>query len=151
MTKREHYDKRIKCASQEYQAAVVASRLLDERLKADPSFLDPAGLRKRDADALTSNLENTYLIRLYSEFEAGLRDVWWNAWGRTTEPPTRDLLDAAAARRKVSQDLLDYAHRVREFRNGLVHHSRSGNEPVTIIKAYEVLSNFFSRLPYDWK
>jgi hypothetical protein len=150
MTRREHYILRITGAHKEYQAAEVAVTLLMDKVRADPSFLAPVDLRSRVATQLRENLENTYVVRLYSEFEAGLRDAWKNAWGRTSEPPTRDLLDSAAARRGINQDVLDFAHRVRVFRNELIHRKGDEVEPVTIGIASKRLCEFFGRLPKDW-
>ena len=49
---------------------------------------------------LSVRLEGTYVIRLFAEFETGLRLYW--ATIRQTEPPTQHLLDGIAARRAIT-------------------------------------------------
>ena len=58
-------------------------------------------------------LELTYIIRLFAEFETGLRLFWPTARG--TEPPgrTRDLVDGIAATRRIPFQELVNAHAVR--------------------------------------
>jgi hypothetical protein len=87
MSKRQVRLQRIRAVEREYLAASVAVELLDDRLRADPAFLAPYELRNRDAGSLRANLEATFFIRLFAEFEAGLRDAWARAFGRTTHPP----------------------------------------------------------------
>ena len=90
------------------------------------------------------------MIRLCAEFESGLRDAWQNAFGRTTQPPLRDLLAAVAARRLVPQDALDRADAVREYRNGLVHEGTTVVATIPIADVRRHLCRFFSRLPSRW-
>jgi hypothetical protein len=112
--------------------------------------LAAARLRYRDARDLRANLESTFLLRLFAEFESGLRDAWQHALARPTQPPMRDLLPAVAARCLVPQDWLDAADAVREHRNALVHEGPAVVEPIPIAEARRRLCRFFSRLPADW-
>ena len=59
----------------EFRVARIAGGSLARELQADPSRLRRDGLSGLDARALHDNLEKTFLIRLFAEFEAGLRDV----------------------------------------------------------------------------
>ncbi len=74
-------------------------------------------LRPADFRRFQLNLEATYLIRLFAEFESALRDAWKSV-GRDTQSRTFDLLDALASRSRVPEDVRREAHRVREYRNG---------------------------------
>ena len=96
------------------------------------------------------NLEGTFLLRLFAEFESGTRDAWLKAFGRTTHPPTRDLLEAVARLRLIPQDWLDDAHEVREYRNRLVHEGDDRGDAVSVPEAHHRLCRFFSWLPLTW-
>lgn len=86
----------------------------------------PRALRVRDVRRAVQRLEGTYLIRLFAEFETGLRLYW--ATARRTEPParTRDLLEGLAATRRISHDARENAQTVREYRN---HSCTSATSP----------------------
>jgi len=150
MIKRQARIRRIDGVFDEYRAATVALDLLEERLRAEPSFLISSDLRGRVSSNLRSNLELTYFIRLFAEFEAGLREVWRDALKRQTEPPMRDLLDAISGRRKVPGTWVASAHRVRVFRNKLVHPGGADVEPLRIEDSRRHLRRFFSYMPSDW-
>ena len=60
------------------------------------------------------------MIRVYAEFEAGLRDYWANHLNKKTHPPMAQLLDSLADQR-LSVDRFEDADAVREYRNFLVH------------------------------
>jgi hypothetical protein len=80
MNKRQRWIERICDVEREYKAARFAMDLLAERLQANPA--QPGAEDKewtaRDAKNTAENLEATYLIRLFAEFESGLRDLWRN-------------------------------------------------------------------------
>src|SRR5690348_17312448 len=91
---------------------LALDRLLAEARR-DPTIL--AGkLKVQDVAEASGRLEGTYLIRLFAEFETGLRLYW--ATIRMTEPPTQHLLDGIAARREIPPARLAGAHAVREYR-----------------------------------
>ena len=93
-------------------------------------------------------LEGTYVIRLFAEFETGLRLFW--ATIRETEPPTQHLLDGIAARRAIPPERLANAHAVREYRNSLVHERDEEVAPISIAEAQGYLCRFFAFLPPTW-
>ena len=108
----------------------------------------PSKTKQRDADAMSDNLEGTYLIRLFAAFESGLRSYW--AALRDTSPPGKDLIDAIAARRKVPDELQHEVHEVRDYRNSLVHEGDEETAPVGLALARGRLCTFFARLPDRW-
>ncbi len=91
----------------EYLAGLRAVALLLERLARDPNFLDGDELRPKDAMRLAANIEATCLVRLFAEFEAGLRSYWGDGLHRETRPPASDLIDAVGA----TQDRPELDHR----------------------------------------
>ncbi len=123
MIKRQQRIARIAAVLQEYFAAKTASDLLTAQTTANPSFGRDHGWEPRAGTAFTSNLEATYIIRIYAEFEAALRDYWLTYRGRDTRPKMYQLVNEAIPDEAFSQDIIDNADDVREFRNFLVHDS----------------------------
>lgn len=150
MRKRDEWIERVKDVELEYLVARAAVGLLWDRLHTDPTAL-PRNLKRDDLARTADNLEATYFIRVYAVWEAGLREAWRLALGRDTQPPARDLLDGIGSARRVDGDVLEAAHRVREFRNALVHEQAEEPEgSVTIGDGRRRLTRFFSYLPPDW-
>ncbi len=85
----------------------------------------PGGTTARDLDAARRQLEATYLIRLWAEFETAVRSYY--GW-LTNDPDPRirstDLVNAVNASRRgraLSDAERVGVHEVREYRNSLVH------------------------------
>ena len=149
MRARDRWHDRLKQVEREFVAASAATDLLEERLRSDPAYLRSRNVGMSDSDRMRRGLEATYLIRLYAVFEAALRDVWSASFGKATEPPMRDLIEAIAGRRRtVSIDLRDRVHVVREYRNTVVHGGEG--EPISLTEARRWLNRFLSHLPEDW-
>jgi hypothetical protein len=153
MIKRQQRIERIAAVEREYVAARSAADLLKAQLKADPNYGRSQGWEARDGAAFSANLESTYMIRVYAEFEAGLRDYWANHLNRYTHPRMAQLLKSLADQR-LSIDRLEDADAVREYRNFLVH-DESGKAPpemriFTVTEAKSHLCYFFGGLDTDW-
>src|SRR5437868_14584300 len=73
-----------------------------------------------------TNLELTYVVRLFAEFEAILRDFWAVVRARRRCRRTRMevLMNRVAAECSLPWDALNKAHAVREYRNAIVHDRR---------------------------
>ena len=154
MIRRQQRIEWIAAVEKEYRAAKSAADLLATTLKDDPNYGETHGWEARYGVAFRANLESTYIVRLYAEFEAGLRDYWANHLNRTTHPPMVQLLPSVADQR-ISMDHLDDADAVREYRNFLVHDDSSDPPPdmrtFTVEEAKSHLCYFFGRLDPDWK
>jgi hypothetical protein len=138
---------RIKSIERDSSATRLALDRLLAEARRDPTIL--AGkLKVQDVAEASGRLEGTYLIRLFAEFETGLRLYW--ATMRETEPPTQHLLDGIAARRDIPPARLAGAHSVREYRNSLVHERNEGIVPISIAEARGYLCRFFAFLPPTW-
>lgn len=138
---------RIKAVEQEYVAMRQAADRFRQAALHDPSILQ-ANLRHGHIVVASNNLEGTYVIRLFAEFESGARQYWNANWD--TEPRTLDLLNGLAARRWIPDTDLENAHRIREYRNDMVHERDHEPERVAIEKARGYLCRFFSFLPWEW-
>jgi hypothetical protein len=141
----------FKAVELEYRATRLATDRLIAAVRRDATVLsaDP-DIRVRDIREASRNLEGTYIVRLFAEFETGLRRFWPSA--KRTEPPsrTRDLLDGVAAARSIENDRVKNAHAVREYRNRLLHERDEDVTPVSISEARSHLMRYFGFLPPIW-
>ncbi|MCA9153315.1 MAG: hypothetical protein KDA62_12325 [Planctomycetales bacterium] len=154
MIRRQQRIERIAAVAREYLAAKSAADLLMTQLQADPNYGRTRGWESRDGTAFDESVNATYIIRLYAEFEAGLRDYWANHLNRATHPPMAHLLKSVADQR-IAIDRFEDADAVRQYRNFLVHDD-SSNAPPDDLRAFSVtdakkhLCYFFGRLDPDW-
>ncbi len=138
---------RIKSVAREFVAMrQAADRFLEAALH-DPTILQE-NLRYGEIALASKNLEGTYVMRLFAEFETGARQYWAANWD--TDPKTVDLLDGLAARCGIPDTQRDNAHLVREYRNSLVHEREDTPEALAIAVARRYLCHFFSFLPPRW-
>src|SRR5437867_3108211 len=96
-----------------------------------------------------------YIIRMYAEFEAGLRDYWKSHLKKNTHPPMIQLVRHAIPNQMFSQDCIDDADNVREYRNFLVHDIEDDPPEemrvFTVPEAKRCLCEYFGRLDPRWK
>ncbi|HET6250620.1 MAG TPA: hypothetical protein VFE47_23230 [Tepidisphaeraceae bacterium] len=149
MKKRDFRIGRVNNVVREHRTALVAIEILDRQLKLNPSLMASHDLSPSDFVRFRDNLEGTYFIRVFAEFESAFRDVW-NSTGRGTEPRTADLLDALTSRRTISSLVLQNAHRVRKYRNGLVHQDSADAEAISFAEAARDLLRFLAYMPANW-
>lgn len=138
---------RIKTVEREYSVLrTAANRFIDVAQK-DPTTL-PRNIIFKDVELASNKLEATYLIRLFAEFEAGLRAYWRTQ--RITRPKMQDLIDGIASRRNVSTDCLSKTHIVRRLRNAHIHDGEGESEELTLAECRSALCISFGFLPIDW-
>jgi hypothetical protein len=143
--------RRIKAVEREYSAVRIATDRLLAAAERDPTILPrDQAVRVRDIRDASARLDGTYIIRLFAEFESGLR-VFWSTRRKTETPGrTRDLLDGIAASQRIPNDQSLNAHAVREYRNALVHERDELKLPISIAEARSDLCRFFAFLPPEW-
>src|SRR5205085_1887635 len=155
MNRREKWLKRMANVVQEYMAGRTAADWLNSQTGPDPSFGWTKGWEPAAGEAFSDNLETTFIIRLYAEFEAGIRDYWESYRGRDSNPPMEVLLNQSVPTEAFTQDVIDDADDVREYRNALVHDMGGPLRPGVIIfplrQAQRALSTYFSRINPRWK
>lgn len=147
MPSRHHWQSRIKGVEREFLAMRQAADRFLDHAQHDPNIL-LEDLRHGEIVTASRNLEGTYILRLFAEFETGARQYWDATWG--TDIKTHDLFEALAARRSISDTDLENGHRVRIYRNSLVHERDDQSEPLEIAMARKYLCTFFSYLPVQW-
>ncbi|HEV3256547.1 MAG TPA: hypothetical protein VG013_06700 [Gemmataceae bacterium] len=141
--------RRIKAVEREYYAARFSVDRALGQVRADPNILT-GDLRIREIERTADFLEGTYIMRLFAEFESGLRLYFRLVRKRRPPSKTEDLLNSVASRRGIPNEQLRKAHEVRGYRNDLVHERYENNEPMTIMDARRRLCYYFSFLPRDW-
>ncbi|HVC97258.1 MAG TPA: hypothetical protein VND64_26495 [Pirellulales bacterium] len=145
------WQERIKAVEREHSATRLATERLLAEVERDPTILAlESTIRVRDVRFASERLDGTYIIRLFAEFETGLRLCWNVIRGRDPPNRTRDLLDGVAASRRIPHDVLSQSHVVREYRNALIHERDELPAKIAISDARGRLCRFFSFLPPDW-
>jgi hypothetical protein len=141
------WQSRIKGVEREYLVIKFAMVQQTKTINDDPSAL-PRELSPRDYQTASENLEATYLIRLFAEFESGIRQYWKTH--KETVPPCKDLISSLAAKRAIPDDEKDRVDLVRIYRNSVVHEREEFTESLSVQIARGYLCTFFSRLPREW-
>ena len=94
------WQSRIKAVEREYVAMHQAAVRFQHAALNDPGILEE-NLKNGEILAASRNLEATYIIRLFAEFESGARQYWSTV--RPTNPPVADLIIGLAARRRIPE------------------------------------------------
>jgi hypothetical protein len=141
------WPRRLKAVEREYSATRRATDHLAAEAAHHPAILRGVGFP--DLGRASENLEGTYIIRLFAEFETALRFFWTTY--RPTEPPSRaiDLMNGVAATARIDHDPLEDAHGVRRFRNVLTHNREEPADPIPIANVRHRLNKYlgFMRRP----
>ena len=112
MPRNDEWQSRIKSVETEYKAMRQASERFKKMALDDPSILE-IGSEHRHLVTACAKLESTYLIRLFAEFETGVRQYW--ATQKSKRPNTTDLLKGTASRRHIPTTELELADSVRKY------------------------------------
>ncbi len=136
---------RLKGVEREFLATQFATQDTLRRVRLDPYVLVD-GLDTSDLARSAENLEGTYTVRMFSEFETGLKAYWRAA--RKKKPPSRAivLIQSVAAYCGIPSDWEADAHTVRVYRNFLVHQRDDDIEPIPLALSRGYLTRFMSFL-----
>lgn len=144
---------RVTAAENEYRTAALALRRLRNAVGADQAILRDEELSVAHVLVCQRNLEATYVVRLFAEFEASLRAYWrdfrkrgsWNTVGAET------LIGSVAAYHVVPEDAVLLTNEVRRLRNAFVHQlGRAGLSVLSLTECASHLRRFLSFLPMRW-
>lgn len=105
-------------------------------------------IRVRDVRDCIADLENAYLVRLFAVFESHLRGYWHDVMKKKTNPKVSVLMDRVAGSCFMQNCVLERAHKLREYRNHLVHGSPASR--MDIPEAKSAANSFLSRLIGIW-
>ena len=98
------------------------------------------------------NLNRTFIIRLFSEFEGVLLDYWEHGLHRGSEPRSVDLINgiAASCPHPIGDTHRDAVHHVRRYRNTLVHPRADAVDRLTVDQCLSRLGKYLSYFPQNW-
>lgn len=140
----------LKAIEHEYRVAHLAMRRLADQARRDPTILDE-DMRVRGIDEALRNLNGTYAIRLFAEFETGLR-AFWVATRAEPEPRSiAEIIDRVASRYGFDHVELTNAHRSRQYRNRQVHDNEETGETLRVSECRSFLCTFLGRMPVTWE
>jgi hypothetical protein len=132
----------------EFRAAALAIARLVAHMEPDPTVLHSASVVQADMRNCRRNVENTYLVRLFAVFEEALREIRRVVYKKRGPIQAHLLIERCASRQKVRSDDLQNVHRVREYRNAILHAGSAA--PVTLPQARAWLCKFFGSMPKQW-
>ncbi len=94
------------------------------------------------------NLETTYIIRLFVEFEGILRLVLLTQDSRRrVSREAYNRINRAARLFSISDPIRDAVHDAREYRNSLVHPGGVQISPLSLRQARSILNRFLKLVP----
>jgi hypothetical protein len=96
------------------------------------------------------NLDRTFLLRLFAEFEGILLEFWQDGLRRRTTPKVFVLINRVGDNCNVGNTHQDATHHVRRYRNSLVHAHAERVDPLTIDQCLNGLGKFLAFLPQKW-
>ena len=141
---------RMKSVEREYQVAEMARAVLEEALIQDSGLLTAKGLTVVDLRQYRGKLHDTYFIRLFAEFETGLKDYWKNGLGENPGTRIMDVITSVGAKRRILDAWRINVHAARKYRNKLIHEEDAEGNAVTLTEARRYLGRFFGCLPDNW-
>ncbi len=141
------WHRRIKEVEREFLAVQFSTEEMLRIVRLD-SYVLVGGMDVTDLVRAVNHLEGTYIVRMFSEFETGLRMHWEHIRGKDSPSRTRDLVDGSAAYNGVSLATKAEAHAVRDYRNYLVHQRDGAFVPIRLIETRSTLCTFLSFLKH---
>ena len=139
---------RLAAIQQEFEASRAALTYVERQWPQATEDVSLKGVSRTQIVLAIRKLEQTYLTRLFSEFEGMLKTYLENR--RETVPGRAfDLINKVAVRRRanVPDDKRDAVHLVREYRNAVVHAQDSGIVAVSFRQALSALNQYLVSLP----
>lgn len=150
MTKREAFD-RIRRVRRELDSARFSLTRTLRLVNEDLDELQAAGRGGTSPSELIrccDNLEINYILRLFSEFEAAVRDFWISRV-RNTRPRMAVLMNRVADRCGITTSVLNAAHAIREFRNDVIHQNPRALK-FDFSDCAKALGTYLGFLPQAW-
>jgi len=139
---------RLALVREEFEASLAAARYVARswsRIAFEPEF---DGLHLRDLRRAVERLEDTYIVLLFSQFEALLAHHLAVTRRAQHVPRTSEaLINRIALMERLPNLVRDGAHRVREYRNAVVHPVGAPATWLSLPEAAGVLNRFVAPLP----
>jgi hypothetical protein len=148
---REQIFSRLGGALGEFEAARFCLSRVQMNIAAGTALHPTDSLTASDIRDCEKNLEKTYLLRLFGEFEFVLRNFLAAVRPSPRPRHTRmeHLIDRISVARSIPYDVRQGAHEVREYRNIIVHAADS-TKSLALSDCKSRLARFLSYLPPNW-
>jgi hypothetical protein len=98
---------------------------------------------------LNDRLEGTYLVRVFAEFEQGLRN-YLRAFRIRVPRNAESLINRVRDRAHIADETANSVHAVRLYRNTLIHDDADPVPPVSMREATRSLGTFMGWLQRYW-
>ena len=144
--KREFFD-RVRAVENEYLSCHAALTFAVREWAAMSAMPEWQGRVRSQAQEALERLEDTYIIRLFSEFEAILREFWTDTEIIAVPDRIEDLINRLGSRHRLLQRVREQAHEVQYYRNALLHRSARRTRAVSFGSARRALNFFLAELP----
>jgi len=142
---------RLDTVQDELEAARFALNLLQRALAQGEGVLAAdSSIRPSHVRNCAKNLETTYLLRLFAEFEAVLRDYWAAARRRSRRTQMEILINRVAILCAIPEEVMVRAHKVRDYRNEALHNKKRTTEAMSFANRKSRLGQFLSFPPVRW-
>ena len=143
---------RLRAVQAEFDAMDTAIRYVNRHWQTQNIHQEVGDLKPKDFSGARQNLEATYFIRLYAEFEGLLKDHLATNHPRIITPdrPKVDWLISRIIQVEgisVERPLRLRLDAVRDYRNSIAHRSRRIVLPVSFGDAISALNSFVAKLP----
>lgn len=146
------YIQRLRAVQMEFNSAREAIRYVLRNWQRYDIYADLARLKPAHFDEASRNVEMTYFVRLYAEFEGILKDHL------ATNHPTVMISDKPKVDKLISLVMkaegfaLDPTLRrkmddVRDYRNSIAHQARASAPAITFVDALSSLNKFLAKMP----
>jgi hypothetical protein len=139
----------LKNCESNFMAADTAMKFYLKHSKIDRSLLLGQPFRERDLLISISDLEQTFIVYLFSVFEFVLRDYWKNGLHKSTCPAMKPLIASLFMNRRMDPIVYGNADKVRDYRNLIVHAGRL-NQVMSFRQCCRYLGSYVACLPLEW-
>jgi hypothetical protein len=130
------------CAAASAAIAYLARVWHEARTSPEVTAISYADVREA-----ADNVETTYIIRLFSGFEALLVEHLAALYPQLRIPRTAEaLINRVALRERIPDPIRDLAHNIREYRNMLVHRRPPHAPVISFREVRSALNRFLVRL-----
>lgn len=148
MPSRFDWHSQINSVENEFRANRIALEFLLPRLNSEPKELRE-GLSPRIFQHVINNLERTFFIRIFAEFEGCLRSYYSSY--KKTEPMVSQLIDSIGSKSKMPHSRIAAVHLIRESRNQIIHIPLGfASAVVNLESARSGLQRYVAFLPEIW-
>lgn len=146
------YIRRVRAIRLEFEAARQAITYVQRHWQKYNIYIDLNQLNPADFAEAGTNVEQTYFIRLFAEFEGILRDHLTTNHTSLVVPdkPKIDWLVSRVAKSevfKVNTELRRRLDDIRDYRNSVAHRTQAAVPAIPLVNALSTFTTILAKLP----